>query len=270
VRIAEWKGDWALVTGASSGIGREFCLQLAAAGMNVAMVARRRQRLDEMAADLHARHGVRTIAIDQDLSLPGAAAAVRNRIADENVTIRLLINNAAFGPWGRFEDTSAEVYERLVHLVSATPVSMCRLFLPDLASFKSSAIVNLSSPAALQPIPYKAVYSAAKSCLHNFSLALYAEWRARGVHVQTLIPGPTASELDSIGGAYKSAIAERRWPAHLVVRASLANLRDAPPLVTTAKGIYKQRVFAGLFPTKVVVRKVARMFQPPSGGRPRG
>ena len=96
MRITEWKGDWALVTGASSGIGREFCNQLAAAGMSVAMVARRRQRLDEMAADLRDRHGIRTIVIDQDLSVAGAAAAVRNRVAQENVAIRLLINNAAF------------------------------------------------------------------------------------------------------------------------------------------------------------------------------
>ena len=112
------------------------------------------------------------------LSVPGAAAAVKKRLADQNISIRLLINGAAFGPWGRFENTSAEVYERLVHLVSATPVSLCRLFQSDLASFRTSAIVNLSSPAALQPIPYKAVYSAAKSCLHNFSPC--PVWRVEG------------------------------------------------------------------------------------------
>jgi len=267
MRIEDWKGDWALVTGASSGIGREFCIQLATAGMNLVMVARREQAMDELASDLHARHGIRTLVIAQDLSLPGAATAVKDAVVREGATIRLLVNNAAFGPWGRFENTSAEVYERLVHLVCATPISLCRLFLPDLASHKSSAIINLSSPAALQPIPYKAVYSAAKGCMHNFSLALYGEWRDRGIVVQTLIPGPTQSELDARGGAYKSALSTRRWPAAIVVGASLRNLRKDSPVVTTAKGIYKQRVFAGLFPHKAVIRKVARMFRPPTDTR---
>jgi short-subunit dehydrogenase len=263
MRIEECNGDWALVTGASSGIGREFCIQLAAAGMNLVMVARRRSAIDELAADLRGKHGIRTLVIAQDLSVPGAANTVKNEVAGEGVRIRLLVNNAAFGPWGRFENTSAEVYERLVHLVSATPISMCRVFLPDLASHRSSAVINLSSPAALQPIPYKAVYAAAKSCLHNFSLALYGEWRDRGILVQTLVPGPTESELDSVGGAYKSAIPARRWPAAIVVRASLKNLHNERPVVTTAKGIYKQRIFAGVFPNRAVIGKVARMFRPP-------
>jgi len=264
MRIEEWKGDWALVTGASSGIGREFCVQLAATGMNLVMVARRGARLADLAHALQLQHATKSVVIEQDLGLPGAATAVKQRADNEGIAVRLLINNAAFGPWGPFENTTAEIYERLVHLVAATPIAMCRLFLPDLASFPSGAIINLSSPAALQPIPYKAVYSAAKSCLHNFSLALYEEWHESGVHVQTLVPGPTASELDTIGGAYQSAITERRWPPALVVRASLSKLAYRAPLVTTAKGVYKQRIFAGVFPTKMVVRKVAQMFEPPA------
>jgi len=188
MRIEEWKGDWALVTGASSGIGREFCVQLAATGMNLVMVARRGARLADLAHALQLQHATKSVVIEQDLGLPGAATAVKQRADNEGIAVRLLINNAAFGPWGPFENTTAEIYERLVHLVAATPIAMCRLFLPDLASFPSGAIINLSSPAALQPIPYKAVYSAAKSCLHNFSLALYEEWHESGVTVLTAAP----------------------------------------------------------------------------------
>jgi short-subunit dehydrogenase len=263
LNLNDCKGQWALVTGASSGIGREFCLQLGRAGLNVVAVARRAALLDELAVHLRETHGVRCLAVAQDLGERGAAARVKSIVAAEGIKIRLLINNAAYGPWGPFERTSAETYEALIHLVVATPVSMCLHFLPDLTSFPSSAIVNLSSPAALQPVPYKAVYSAAKIALHNFSLALYAEWEVRGVLVQTLVPGPTKSELDEKGGAYKSAIPEERRPPAEVVEASLRHLAKGDVFVTTAKGTYKQRFFSGMFPARVVVRKVAAMFRPP-------
>ena len=194
MNLADCRGDWALVTGATSGIGREFCVQLAAAGLNVAMVARRKQSMDDLASELRARHGVRTLVVDQDLAVPGAAAAVRERVARHDVVARLLVNSAAFGPWGRFENFPAEHYERLIQLVAVTPVSMCRVFHEDIRSFARSAIVNVSSPAALQPVPFMAAYASAKSCLHDFSLALHAEWKASGVLVQTLVPGPTRSE----------------------------------------------------------------------------
>ena len=107
-------------------------------------------------------------------------------------------------------------------------------------------MINLSSPAALQPVPYKAVYSAAKTCLHNFSLALHGEWQARGILVQTLLPGPTATELDTKGGAYKSELGAARRPPAEIVGESLRRLETGAPFVTTNKGTYKQRLFAGI------------------------
>lgn len=267
LNLADCKGDWVLVTGASSGIGREFCIQLARTGMNIVLVARREQLLHELSAQLQAEHGIRTMIICLDLSEPNAPAEVQARVAKNNVRIRLLVNNAAFGPWGRFEKASPELYEALIRLVAATPISLCLRFLPDLATFPSSAIVNLSSPAALQPVPYKAAYSAAKTCLHNFSLALHEEWKERGILVQTLLPGPTQSELDAKGGAYKSELPEARRPPSEIVRASLFHLAKGTPLVTTNKGTYKQRVFAGVFPVGMVIREVAKMFRPPTDQR---
>ena len=227
------------------------------------MVARRKSLLDQLAAELQARNAIRCLPITQDLSERHAAARVRAAVNGENVRIRLLINNAAFGPWGRVEKTPAEMQEALIQLNAATPVSMCLHFLPDLTSFQGSAIINVSSPAALQPVPYMAVYAASKTFLHNFSLALFAEWEEKGVLVQTLVPGPTATEFDAKAGAYESALTEKRHPAADVVRASLSNMGRGTPFVTTAKGTYKQRFFSGLFPAGVVVRKVAAMFRPP-------
>lgn len=265
MNLEELAGHWALVTGASSGIGREFCLQLARASVNLVVVARRKELLDDLARQVEASFGVKCMVLAEDLSVPGASGRIRAALVTENIRVRLLINNASAGPWGRFEKKSAAEFEANVQLVMGTPVAMCREFLPDLSVFPTSVIINLSSPAALQPIPYKAVYSSAKTGLHYFSLALYQEWKDKGIYVQTLMPGPTKSELDEKGGAYKSALAELRRPPEEIVALSLSILDGKTPFVTSAKGTYKQRVFTGLFPIKFVLKTVAKMFYPPEG-----
>lgn len=265
MKLEEFRGHWALVTGASSGIGAEFCRQLAAAGVNLVMVARRKQLLDELSASLIAAHGIRTLVLVIDLSERDSASHVKAATTQASIQVRLLINNAAFGPWGSFEKTPAQTYESMVQLIAATPIALCHVFLPDFESFPSSAVINLSSPAALQPVPYKAVYSAAKTCLHNFSLALYGEWQPRGILVQTLLPGPTATELDTKGGAYKSELGEERRPPSEVVTESLRQLEKDAPFVTNNKGTYKQRLFAGIAPVRMIIREVKKMFQAPPG-----
>jgi hypothetical protein len=262
MNLTECKGNWALVTGASAGIGREFCLQLAAAGLNLVLVARTEKSLESLGAELSKRHGIQTFALATDLSRPNAAAELRSRVASQGFKIRLLINNAAFGRWGRFEASPAECYEEMIRLNSTAVASMCHHFLPDLTSFPTSAIINVCSPAALQPMPFLAVYSATKAFVHSFSQALYGEWSDRGVLVQTLYPGPTATEFDAKAGAYASVLTERGSPEP-VVKASLSRLVQDNPLVVTAKGTYQQRFFAGLFPAKMVIRQVGKMFRPP-------
>lgn len=265
MKLEDLRGHWALVTGASSGIGAEFCRQLAAAGVNLVMVARRKQLLDELSASLMDAYGIETLVLPIDLSERNSAAQVKAATGRMSIRIRLLVNNAAFGPWGSFEKTSVQTYESMVQLIAATPISLCHLFLSDLESFSSSAVINLSSPAALQPVPYKAVYSAAKTCLHNFSLALYGEWQSRGILVQTLLPGPTATDLDTKGGAYKSELGEERRSPMEIVTESLRQLHRGAPFVTTHKGTYKQRLFAGIAPHTMIIREVKRMFQAPPG-----
>ena len=263
MQLSELRGHWALVTGASSGIGREFAVQLAAAGLNVVIVARRRELLDLLADELTTTHAVKVINIAIDLTQPGAVAGIKARLAQEEVKVRFLCNSAAFGRWGEFEKTEHETYEAMIHLNDAVMVSMCRLFLNDLSGFSSSVIVNISSPAALQPIPYMAVYAASKAFVHSFSQAIYGEWHERGVLVQCLVPGPTATEFDTVAKAYKSALVGR-GSAVDVVRDSLAGLESGDPVVMSAKGTYKQRFFSGLFPARLVIRQVAKMFRPPT------
>jgi short-subunit dehydrogenase len=256
--------DWALVTGASSGIGREFCLRLAEVGVSLVLVARRSELLDTLASELAERYGIKTLVMAQDLSDPIAPSRIRQQVDEAGVRIKLLINNAAAGRWGPFEASTPEVYARMIQLNVGALTAMCMEFLTQLSSHPKSAVINVSSQAAYQPVPYMAVYAATKAYVQNFSLALYEEWRSRGIHVQTLIPGPSATEFDAKAGAYESALLERRPPME-AVQAALAHLGEGQPVVTTAKGVWKQRLFAGLFPPKMVVREVAKMFKPPSG-----
>ncbi|MDC0666189.1 SDR family NAD(P)-dependent oxidoreductase [Nannocystis radixulma] len=262
MKLAEAKGDWALVTGASSGIGQEFAIQLARAGLNVVLVARREERLQALARSVASEFGVRTEVIALDLSQHGAVEQVKAHLDGAGIQIRLLCNNAAAGRWGRIEATPAPVYQQMIELNTAVLVAMCHQFLPHLTAFPSSAVINVSSPASYQPVPYMAVYAATKAFVQSFSQALHGEWKERGILVQTLVPGPTESEFDAKAGAYESTLTRRGMPAE-VVRASLVGLAEGSPVVVAAKGTYKQRVFAGLFPSKMVIREVGKMFKPP-------
>ncbi len=263
MRISEFKGYWALVTGASSGIGREFALQFAAAGMNLVLVARRKPRLDALAEELAERCDAQVRVVVADLAEPNAVADIRAIVVSEGCRIRLLCNNAAFGHWGQFESASLAACQNMVQVNIGALVSLCYCLLPELTRFSSSVVINVSSAAAYQPVPYMAEYAATKAFVSSFSQALHQEWKEHGVLVQTLVPGPTATEFDTVAGAYASVLTER-GSAEQVVRDSLAHLARDAPVALSAKGTFKQRLFAALFPPSFVIREVARRFRPPS------
>lgn len=256
------QGSWALVTGASSGIGAEFCVQLARAGANVVLVARRRARLEAVAADAMRAGRIQTLIVEQDLQAPAAAESIRGALAGKGIRIRLLVNNAAFGHWGRFEAKPAPLHESMLRVNAQAVVGLCHAFLPDLTETAPSAVINVASQAAYQPVPFMATYAATKAFVLSFSQALHAEWAERGILVQALVPGPTATEFDTVASATAVPV-KARWPAGEAVSAALNGLRSGQPVVVSARGTYKQRLFAGLFPPRIVIREVARMFRPP-------
>jgi short-subunit dehydrogenase len=261
MRLDQAKGDWALVTGASSGIGREFAVQLAEAGMNIVLVARRRNLLEILNSELTQKYRIRALSLPVDLSHTDSISEIKSRLVIEGIKVRLLVNNAAYGRWGRFEATTAGAYEEMIKVNVMTMVLLCHRFMDDLISFPTSVVVNVSSPSAFNPVPYMAVYSATKAFVFSFSQALYGEWKDRGVLVQTLVPGPTETELGTAAAAYASILRSTR-PVGEVVKASLAHLSGNDPVVITAKGTFKQRLFASLFPARLVIKIVAHMFQP--------
>lgn len=180
----------ALVTGASSGIGRELARRLAAAGRNVTLVARREQRLHELATALERDHGIRAEVIVCDLTDP----ADRDAIAPER-RVDVLINNAGFATGGPFHESDREGELRQVRLLCEAPVDLLRRFLPGMVERRSGAVINVTSTAGMQPLPNSAGYGAAKAHLLSLSEAVHMEVRRHGVHVTALCPPPVHTEL---------------------------------------------------------------------------
>lgn len=197
-------GKTALVTGASSGIGEALARELAAQGVHLVLVARSEERLQALARDLAARHGVRARALAADLAQPGCGAALQARVRAEGEAIDILVNNAGFGTYGAFEEIAPEAEQREIALNLAAVVDLSHAFLPAMLARGEGVVLNVASTAAFQPTPYLAVYGATKAFVLNFSEALWAECRGRGIHVAALCPG--AVETAFIAGLGDPAV----------------------------------------------------------------
>lgn len=189
------KADWALVTGASSGIGMEFARLLAARGYAVALSARRADRLESLAAELEREYRVRTFVFASDLAEPGAALRLCQAIAAEGIEIDVLVNNAGFGLLGNFVETPWERERAMIDLNVRALVELTKRFLPGMVERGRGRVLNVASTAAFQPGPLMAVYFATKAFVLSFSEAVNEELRGTGVNVTTLCPGPTQSEF---------------------------------------------------------------------------
>lgn len=186
----------AVVTGASSGIGAEYARLLAAHGYDLLLVARRVERLEELAAELRSQFGVRVEAMAADLSRPEAVEKIEARLK-EMPDVEILINNAGFGTLGRFYEVDFQSQIDMIQLHVLASVRLARAALPAMIARRHGAIVNVASLAGFIPLVSNATYSATKSYLITFSEALDLELRGTGVRVQALCPGMTRSEFHS-------------------------------------------------------------------------
>ncbi|HEX5725808.1 MAG TPA: SDR family oxidoreductase [Longimicrobiaceae bacterium] len=196
----EYRGRWALVTGASAGIGAAFARALARRGMSVVLAARRADRLRALAAELERAHGVEAIALPADLGKPGAAGVLWAEAAAEGRGLHLLVNNAGFGLKGRFDELPLERQAEMVRVNCIAPLELAHLALRHLRPRGAGGIVNVASIAGYQPIPLLAAYAASKAFLVALSEALADECRGSGVRVVTLSPGAVATEFQGVAG----------------------------------------------------------------------
>jgi short-subunit dehydrogenase len=185
----------ALVTGASAGIGAEIARELARRGHGVVLVARRKQRLLDLAEELNSEHGVRAEAISCDLGRPAARGRLPGQIADLGLDVEILINNAGFATGGPFHASDPERELEQVRVLVEAVVGLTSAFLPDMVKRKRGAILNVASTAGMQPLPHAAGYSAAKAYVLTFTEALHQEVNGDGVTVTALAPGPVETEF---------------------------------------------------------------------------
>lgn len=245
-------GPWALITGASSGIGREFARQLAARGLNIIVVARRADRLAELAAELSAVHGVEARAVPVDLCFDGFLDVIRTG-ADE-LEIGLLVNSAGFAHTGPFLDMPPDDMTRMINLNMRAPVLLSRAYGPAMRDRRRGGIIFLSSVAGFAGTPQWGLYSATKAFNLLLGEALAAELRAAGVDVMSLAPGATRTEFFDVAGLGK----ERGMAVEQVVGDALARLGRSD--VVVSGWFNRSGVFAMRFLPRTVNRAVFGRF----------
>jgi uncharacterized protein len=195
----------ALITGASSGIGRSLAENFASDGYDVILTARSITKMDGQAAELQNRCNITALAIPADLESNNGVAELHAEIKSRGITLSALANNAGFGTFGEFRDAPLESELAMMHLNMDAVVVLTKLFLPDLLSTQGK-IINTASTAAFQPGPYMAVYYATKSFVLSFSEALASELVGTGVTVTAFCPGPTASGFQDKADMQSSAM----------------------------------------------------------------
>ena len=195
------RGKTALVTGASSGIGKAFAELLAEKGYALVLTARRRDRLEELAAELRQRHNVETSIIVADLAEAGAASAIASELRQKNITVDFLVNNAGYGVPGSYTNVTWADHSRFMQVLVTAVLDLTYQLLPGMIERGWGRIVNIASVAGLIPSPAgHTLYGASKAFLIRFSEALAAENMASGVNVTAVCPGFTLSEFHDVTG----------------------------------------------------------------------
>jgi short-subunit dehydrogenase len=256
-----WRGKWALVTGASAGIGSALAEQLAAQGANLLLTARRADRLARLAEDLSARHKVQAEIYAADLTRPQTPGEIFRFTEQKRLPIELLINNAGFGAYGEFRKQEAQRLLDMVQVNVAAVVHLTHLFLPAMVERRSGYILILASTAAFQPVPYLGTYAATKGFDLLFAEGLAEEVRQYGVKVSALCPGSTVSEFHEVAGQ-PLRLAGPQEPNEKVARVGLQALAEGKPLVISGTRNWLSMEAQRLAPRRLVTRVVARMFMP--------
>lgn len=195
-----------LITGASGGIGTELARLFAADGFDLVLVARRKEKLDELKNELESAHKIKVSVFECDLSKDGAAQKVFAFTQEQKISVDVLVNNAGFGDWGLFAECNIEKQNQMIHLNILSLTELTRLFVPQMTERKSGRILNVASIASFMPGPKMSVYYASKAFVRSFTEALSVELKKSGVTVTALCPGPVATDFWETAEAGSSKI----------------------------------------------------------------
>lgn len=223
----------ALITGASAGLGAEFARQLAAAGCDLVLVARRAERMEAIAAPLRERHGIETTLISADLALREAPGQIHAELAERGIEVDYLINNAGAGSGDLLEDRDFEVHARYLELMMLSVAQVCHLFIPAMRERGFGRVINVASVAGRIPRAGGCLYGPSKAFLVHLSEDLHLTVRKDGVNVSALCPGFTHTEFHAVAGTLdmKAKSPKLLWyDADVVVKEGLAAVERGKPV----------------------------------------
>ncbi len=253
-----------LITGASAGIGSEFARQLTRRGADLVLVARREDRLEELASQLRASHGVQVHVIAADLGRQGIGTLLAEETERLGAAVTGVINNAGFATYGPFHEEDPERLRQEIAVDVTAVVDISRAFIGQLRARGDGFLVNVASMAAYAPTPTMSVYGAAKAFVLSFTEALWAESRGTGLRVMALSPGATRTEFFDVVGTGKAAGGTRMRTAEEVVTTALKALdrRTTPANVIVGRdnrltAFATRRLMSRTFVAKTVARMVA-------------
>jgi uncharacterized protein len=251
----------ALITGASSGIGEEFARQLAARGNDLILVARREDRLKELAAQLPTKATV----IPCDLA--SEADKLAGEVERHNLQVDLLVNNAGFGLRGRFAELDTARQAEMVRVNCEAIIHLTGAFLPPMVERRSGGVITVASTAGMQPLPYEAVYAASKAFALSFTDALNTELKGSGVKAMSVNPGPVPTEWQAVAG-YEGGVPPKTVPGHIdaaqVVRESLRAYDKGRRSMIPGFVIRNFIRLTKPSPRAMQLRVAERMYRPPS------
>ncbi len=256
-----WQGKWALITGASAGIGEAFAVELAAAGVNLILTARRKDRLEAITARLAAEYKIQTRVIVADLEQPDAPEKIFAETEAADLTIDVLVNNAGFGYYGEFGKGEPARQAAMVQVNCTAVVALTNLYLPGMMQRRRGDILIVASTASYQPVAYLGTYAATKVFDRFLAEAIAEEVKKYGIHVSALCPGPTESEFGDVAGVSLNQMRGFQ-KADIVARRGLEGLARGKhwviPYLVGQLGVFGQR----FMPRRLVTWGVERAFRP--------
>ena len=226
----DFKGKWALVTGASAGIGVALARELASHGAKLILTARRKERLETLAAELSAK-GTEVRIVIADLNDPSAPQQIYDATEGAGLTVDILINNAGLGQFGAFNASPVEQELSQVRVNCEAVVRLTRLFLPRMVERRRGWVLVVASTASYQPLPYLTTYAATKAFDRFFAQGLAAEVARFGVKVTALCPGPTESEFFQVANSGRIMPGNRQTAEEVASRGIAALARGQRTII---------------------------------------
>ncbi len=260
---SEWSGKWALVTGASAGIGKALAAELAAGGTNLVLTARRRDRLQDLAKQLSFKHKISTEIFEADLAKPSAPEEIFSFTREKGIAVELLINNAGFGQYGELASVEPQRLLDMVQVNCGAVLHLTRLYLPDMIARRRGDILFVASTAAFQAVPYISTYAATKVFDLFLAEGLAEEMKPHGIRVCALCPGTTESEFHD-AAAHPQHTRARSETAEKVAKTGLRALAAGKSYVISGAANYLGAHSQRMVPRRTVTRIAANMMRPKS------